>query len=146
MGPQRFLEQAILLARQNVTEKGGRPFGAVVVRNGEIIATGTNDVLKTNDPTDHAEMKAIREACCKLGREFLSDCEIYASGEPCPMCQGAIRWADIKAVYYASPREKAAESQIMPRGKNENIPFQYIEMKSGAEPFDLWVKRKINIK
>lgn len=125
-------------------EKGGRPFGAVVVRNGEIIATGTNDVLETNDPTDHAEMTAIREACRKLGSEFLSDCEIYASGEPCPMCQGAIQRADIKAVYYASTREKAADSQIAPRGKNENIPFHYIDIKSGSEPFDLWVKSNNN--
>jgi len=138
---QKYLEHAIQLAGRNVTEKGGRPFGAVVVRNGEIIAVGTNDVLETNDPTSHAEMTAIREACRVLGTEFLSDCEIYASGEPCPMCQGAIRLADLKAVYYASPRERALSSNIAKAGKNKEIPIHYVEMKSGSEPFELWVNR-----
>ncbi|WHX50817.1 nucleoside deaminase [Paenibacillus woosongensis] len=144
MNTQQFLQLAIDLARSNVKEKGGRPFGAVIVRNGEVVATGVNTVLKTKDPTDHAEMRAIREASRVLGSELLSDCEIYASGEPCPMCQGAIQRADLKAVYYATPKEVAMEAKVVPAGSNPNIPFQYVEMANGSEPFELWTKRKEN--
>ena len=109
-------EEASAVGACNVMEKGGRPFGAVIVRNGEVVATGVNTVLETKDPTDHAEMRAIREASRALGSELLSDCEIYASGEPCPMCQGAIQRADLKAVYYASPKEVAIEAKVVPAG------------------------------
>ncbi|WP_055108742.1 nucleoside deaminase [Paenibacillus ihumii] len=141
MNTQYFLQQAIDLARSNVMEKGGRPFGAVIVRNGEIIAAGVNTVLETKDPTDHAELRAIREASRVLGSELLSDCEIYASGEPCPMCQGAIGRADLKAVYYASPKEAAMKANIVPAGSNQNVPYQYVEMANGSEPFELWIER-----
>lgn len=144
MNTQQFLQLAIDLARSNVKVKGGRPFGAVIVRNGEVVATGVNTVLETKDPTDHAEMRAIREASRVLGSELLSDCEIYASGEPCPMCQGAIQRADLKAVYYASPKEVAMEAKVVPAGSNRKIPFQYMEIANGSEPFGLWTKRKEN--
>ena len=100
----RFLSKAIELARANITQ-GGRPFGAVVVREGEIIATGVNEILSTNDPTAHAELTAIRAASRKLGSPDLSGCSVYASGHPCPMCMAAMRMAGIGNVAYAYSNE-----------------------------------------
>lgn len=97
---KEFLGQAIELARQNIA-KGGRPFGAVVVRDGEVIASGVNEVLSTNDPTAHAEMSAVRAASQALGSPRLDGCAVYASGHPCPMCMGAMRMAGIAEVAYA---------------------------------------------
>src|SRR5690348_13877643 len=94
-----FLREAIALARANV-QKGGRPFGAVIVRNGEIIARGVNEILSTNDPTAHAELMAIRSASQKLGSPHLHGCAVYASGHPCPMCMAAMYMAGIREVYY----------------------------------------------
>jgi len=102
-----LMREAVRLALENV-ENGGRPFGAVVVRAGEIVSRGVNTVMQSHDPTAHAEMNAIREAVRALGRADLSDCEIYASGEPCPMCYGAIHWARIPVVYYGCSGEDAA--------------------------------------
>lgn len=103
-----FLERAIELSREGMSKGEGGPFGAVIVRNGEIIAEGNNRVLVDNDPTAHAEVTAIRRACATLGRFDLSDCELYTSCEPCPMCLGAIYWARPKAVYYANTKADAA--------------------------------------
>jgi tRNA(Arg) A34 adenosine deaminase TadA len=97
------------LALENVLTGRGGPFGAVIVRNGEIIAEGTNLVTTINDPTAHAEVLAIREACAKLNTFELADCEIYASCEPCPMCLAAIYWSRLQRVYYANTRVEAAE-------------------------------------
>jgi tRNA(Arg) A34 adenosine deaminase TadA len=97
---ERFLRQAIDLARENI-HKGGRPFGAVVARGDEIVATGVNDVLATHDPTGHAEMSAIRAASRVLGSPRLEGCTVYASGHPCPMCMAAMRMAGIGEVAYA---------------------------------------------
>jgi tRNA(Arg) A34 adenosine deaminase TadA len=97
---ERFLCEAIELARENV-EKGGRPFGAVVVKDGKIVATGVNEVLSTNDPTSHAEMNAIRAASQALGSPRLEGCTVYASGNPCPMCMAAMRMAGIAEVAFA---------------------------------------------
>lgn len=97
---KEFLSQAIELARQNIA-KGGRPFGAVVVKDGEVIASGVNEVLSTNDPTAHAEMSAVRAASQALGSPRLDGCAVYASGHPCPMCMGAMRMAGIAEVAYA---------------------------------------------
>ncbi|HET8610195.1 MAG TPA: nucleoside deaminase [Burkholderiales bacterium] len=105
--PQRFLREAIELAHVNV-EKGGRPFGAVVVRNGEIIATGVNEILRTNDPTSHAELNAIRAAGRKLGSANLEGCTVYASGHPCPMCMAAMRLAGVGEVAYAYSNDDGA--------------------------------------
>lgn len=104
---QTFLRAAIHLARENVGH-GGRPFGAVVVKDGAIVATGVNEILATGDPTAHAEMGAIRAASRKLGSPDLSGCRIYASGHPCPMCMAAMRMAGIEAVAYAYSNEEAA--------------------------------------
>lgn len=105
---QSFLEQAITLAVENVQSGKGGPFGAVVVKDGVVIGTGVNLVVKRNDPSAHAEILAIREACKALGTFQLGGCELYASCEPCPMCLAATYWARLDAVYYAGTREDAA--------------------------------------
>ena len=104
----KFMEIAKNQADEGMKANEGGPFGAVIVKNGQIIATGHNEVLKTNDPTAHAEIVAIRKATAKLGRFDLSDCEIYSSCEPCPMCFAAIHWAKIKKLYYGCTRFDAA--------------------------------------
>lgn len=102
-----FMRRAIEMAAKGMNSNAGGPFGAVVVKNGEIIAEGHNRVTSTNDPTAHAEMVVIREACKKLNTFQLTDCVIYTSCEPCPMCLGAIYWARPKAVFYACTKEDA---------------------------------------
>jgi guanine deaminase len=104
----KFMKEAVEEALKGVRENHGGPFGAVIVKNGEIISKAHNEVIKNNDPTDHAEMMAIREASKKLERFDLSDCELYTSCEPCPMCFAAIHWAKIKKVYYGCTRKDAA--------------------------------------
>ncbi|MDX9883826.1 MAG: nucleoside deaminase [Prolixibacteraceae bacterium] len=107
-GHDYFMRRAIGLAKEGMNSNAGGPFGAVIVKNGEIIAEGFNRVISTNDPTAHAEMIAIREACKKLNTFQLNDCEMYTSCEPCPMCMGAIYWARFKKVFFACNREDAA--------------------------------------
>jgi len=97
---EKYLREAIELARANL-ETGGRPFGAVIVKDGEVIATGVNQILSTNDPTAHAELGAIRAASQALGSPNLEGCAVYASGHPCPMCMAAMRMAGIREVAYA---------------------------------------------
>ena len=97
-----FMERVIQLSLENVRSGRGGPFGAVVVKNGVIIGEGTNQVTSANDPTAHAEVVAIREACKKLCTFSLEDCAIYASCEPCPMCLGAIYWARLAHMYFAN--------------------------------------------
>lgn len=104
----KFMERAIRLSRQMMRAGKGGPFGAVVVRSGKVVATGHNLVTSINDPTAHAEIVAIREACKKLGKFQLDDCELYTSCEPCPMCLSAIYWARLKKVYFANTRQDAA--------------------------------------
>ena len=99
---------AIDLATENV-RNGGGPFGAIVVKDGEVIATGVNRVTANNDPTAHAEVQAIRLAAQRLGRFDLSDCELYASCEPCPMCLSAIYWAHIDKLYFANTKDDAKD-------------------------------------
>lgn len=99
-----FLQQAIELAYANA-QQGGRPFGALVVRNGQIIAQGVNEIITTNDPTAHAELQAIRAASQHLGSASLAGCSVFASGHPCPMCMAAMRLAGIKEVTYAYSNE-----------------------------------------
>lgn len=106
------MRSAIGLARVKMRTNCGGPFGAVVVRQGRIIARGWNQVTSTNDPTAHAEVCAIRAACRRLKTFHLEDCELYTSCEPCPMCLAAIYWARIKKVYFASTRRDAARVQF----------------------------------
>ena len=101
------MRRAIELSIESV-KNGGGPFGAVIARNGEIIAEGSNCVTIDNDPTAHAEVSTIRKACKKLGTFDLSGCEVYTSCEPCPMCLGAIYWAHLDKIYYGNDRKDAA--------------------------------------
>ncbi|MBT9392867.1 nucleoside deaminase [Hymenobacter sp. NST-14] len=103
-----FMREAIRLSVEKMQAGHGGPFGAVVVKNGEIIARGFNQVTSTNDPTCHAEVDAIRKACTVLGTFQLDDCDLYTSCEPCPMCLGAIYWARPRRVFYGNTKQDAA--------------------------------------
>ena len=109
MEMNKYMKVADELARDNLVTNVGGPFGAVVVKNGEIVGRGSNHVLANNDPTAHAEVTAIRDACKNLGTYDLTGCEIYTSCYPCPMCLSAIIWANIKKVYYGNTKEDAAK-------------------------------------
>lgn len=102
------MREAIRLADEGVRAGRGGPFGCVIVRQGRVVGTGNNRVTSTNDPTAHAEVTAIRDACAKLGTFQLSDCALYTSCEPCPMCLSAIYWARIPTVFYGNTRQDAA--------------------------------------
>nr|WP_295871134.1 nucleoside deaminase [uncultured Chitinophaga sp.] len=105
---RKFMQYAVSLSRRGMEQGDGGPFGSIVVRGEEIVGEGWNQVLCENDPTAHAEVMAIRDACKRLGTFQLTDCEIYTSCEPCPMCLGAIYWARPSKVYYANTKEDAA--------------------------------------
>ena len=148
-----YMRLAIELANKSVAEGGG-PFGAVVVRNGEIISACANRVTIDNDPTAHAEVTAIREACSKLGSFSLEGCEIYASCEPCPMCLGAIYWSGISRVYYAATRENAAQAgfddsmiydQIPLLPEQRSVSCLRLESDAQQQPFDLWQQKNDKI-
>jgi tRNA(Arg) A34 adenosine deaminase TadA len=104
-----FMKRAIELARNGMLSGDGGPFGTVVVRDGEIVGEGWNRVIRTNDPTAHGEITAIRDACARLGTFSLDGCEIHTTGQPCPMCLGAIQWARISRIFYGFRIEDAAE-------------------------------------
>ena len=105
----KFMKEAIALSPESVRSGTGGPFGAVIVKEGQIIAPGQNQVTSTNDPTAHAEIVVIREACRVLQTFQLQGCELYTSCEPCPMCLGAIYWARVEKVYYANTKADAAQ-------------------------------------
>ncbi len=105
---ENFMIEAIKMSQNGVRENEGGPFGCIVVKGDEIVGRGNNKVTSTNDPTAHAEVVAIRDACKNIGAFQLDDCEIYTSCEPCPMCLGAIYWARPKVIYYANTRGDAA--------------------------------------
>jgi len=141
------METALAEARAGRAKREGGPFGAVVARNGEIIAARHNTVLATNDPTAHAEVNAIRAACEKLGRPHLGDCELYTTCEPCPMCLGALQWARIKTVYYAADRHDAAAAGFADAGFYEEfakpadarqIPFIQVMREAAAGMMREW--------
>lgn len=146
-----FLSKAITLARQGMQNKQGGPFGALVVKNNEIIGEGVNQVTSTNDPTAHAEMVAIRAACHTLASFQLSGCTLYTSCEPCPMCLGAIYWARPARVVFAAGREDAAaagfddafiyqelELPLSDRG----LPIEQHLAESGAQLFREWLQQE----
>lgn len=139
MDRKQWMQQAIDLATENVSRRQSEPFGAVIIRGGKVIATGVNETRETQDPTAHAEIQAIREACRKLGRTVLDDCEMVASGEPCPMCMGAIQWAGFQGVWFAAPKEEAEGLGLKPIQGFGSVPVRKLEM-GGREqlPFALW--------
>jgi guanine deaminase len=130
-----FMREAIELARRNVDEGRGGPFGTLIVKNGQIVARGANLVTSTNDPTAHSEIVAIREACRVLKSFQLTDCELYTSCEPCPMCLGAIYWARPKAVYFGNTRDDAARAGFDDRFLYEELPRPLAERKIPMIPF-----------
>ena len=144
---QIFMQEALRLAEENVGSGIGGPFGCVVVKDGKIIARGQNRVTETLDPTAHAEIVAIREACQLLGSFQLTDCEVYASCEPCPMCLGAIYWARPKVVYFANTRQDAAkigfddefiyEELALPTD-TRSIPMKQIHPTEALKAFGMW--------
>lgn len=147
MSEIRYMEKAIEAALQNVISKHGGPFGAIVVKDGKIIGFGRNEVTSSNDPTAHAEVQAIRDACRNLNSFQLDDCEIYTSCEPCPMCIGAIYWARPKVVYYACTKEDAAKigfddqfiyDQLALPMENRKIPMKQLLPENGDLPFRNW--------
>lgn len=147
----KFLERSVEVARQGMLSGKGGPFGCVIVLNNEIIAEGCNLVTSTNDPTAHAEVVAIREACKKLNTYQLTDCEVYASCEPCPMCLGAIYWARAKMVVYANNRHDAAAidfddnfiyREINAADTAKQILFLHHPLNSAKELFIQWQEKE----
>lgn len=146
-GNPEFMKKAIALATENVVTGRGGPFGAVIVRGGEVIATGTNLVTATNDPTAHAEVTAIRAACKALGAFSLAGCEVYTSCEPCPMCLAAIYWARCERIYYGNTAADAAAAGFddsllygeMKKGLHERtMPIERMLGSEAIESFDAW--------
>lgn len=149
---QEYIEMAISLASENVKSGNGGPFGAVIVKNGKVIATGVNTVTKNSDPTAHAEVNAIRNACIELNSFQLNGCEIYSSCEPCPMCLGAIYWARTDKLFFAATKADAAHA-----GFDDSLIYNEIELpiekrkllttaidfSSKLQPFQLW-KKELN--
>ena len=119
----KFMKEAIRLAREGMSNNEGGPFGAIVVRDGEIIGRGNNQVTSSNDPTAHAEVVAIRRACEKLQTFQLEDCTIYTSCEPCPMCLGAIYWARPRRLVFAASRQDAADVEFDDEFIYKEIPM-----------------------
>ena len=147
MGEEKFMRLAIELATANVTSGRGGPFGAVIVRAGEIIATGANSVVANNDPTAHAEITAIRNACAKLGAFELRDCAIYSSCEPCPMCLTAILWSRCDSLYFGGTASDAAAAgfddsyfyeQVRATLDARDLPTTNLLRQEAQQSFDAW--------
>jgi guanine deaminase len=148
---KHYLQRAIDLSREGMNAAKGGPFGCVIVKNGTIVAEGYNRVTSDNDPTAHAEVVAIREACRQLGSFQLEDCILFSSCEPCPMCLGAIYWARPAAVFYAATRGDAASAgfddaliyeEISLQGTARSIPFTHIPIEGAGRVFDEWTHRE----
>ncbi len=146
----KFLKRALELAQDSI-ERGGGPFGAVVVKDGNVIAEGSNSVTLNQDPTAHAEVVAIRNACKSLNSFQLDGCILYSSCEPCPMCLGAIYWARPDKIFFASTRYDAAEigfddqliyDEIERNSDEREIPFVKMELDEAKEVFENWKKKE----
>jgi tRNA(Arg) A34 adenosine deaminase TadA len=151
----RFMQRAIELSLENVRSGAGGPFAALVVRDGAILATGTNQVTISQDPTAHAEVVAIRGACQAVHNFQLSDCELYTTCEPCPMCMGAIYWARLARVYYANTRDDAAKigfddsfiyDQLVIALEKRKIPMTGMMREQALEAFREWEKSQTKVK
>ena len=145
----KFMQAALSLARENLKLKNGGPFGAVVVKDGKIIGRGMNTVTSENDPTAHAEVNAIREACENLQSFQLTGCDIYSSCEPCPMCLGAIYWARPRRLYFAASRDDAAKAgfddaeiyrELELPVENRKLPTEQFLQPEAVKLFKAWSK------
>src|SRR6202161_3671178 len=149
-----FMQLAIRLATENVRTGEGGPFGAVIVKDGEVVATGVNRVTSANDPTAHAEVNAIRAACNALGTFQLPGCVLYTSCEPCPMCLGAIYWVRLDSVYFGHTCHDAAQAGVgdsliyqemkVPRHERK-VPMLQLLPDRAIETFRLWVEHRTKI-
>ena len=147
---RKFLLEAIELAKKGVENGAGGPFGCVIVKDNKVVGRGYNQVTSTNDPTAHAEVVAIRDACRKLGSFQLTDCDLYTSCEPCPMCLGAIYWARPRRVIYACTRHEASQAGFddaviyeeinVPVGERR-IPFDHECLDEAAALFAQWIEK-----
>jgi guanine deaminase len=144
---QQFLERAIELSKEGMRSGKGGPFGCVIVKDGKIIGEGCNQVATTSDPTAHAEVVAIRNACKTLGSFQLTDCDVYASCEPCPMCLGAIYWARPSRVIYANTKTDAAAinfddqfiyNEIVREDSERIIEFIHLPNQKAMDVFEEW--------
>lgn len=151
---EKFMRLAIAMSEKNVTEKLGGPFGAVVVKDGKVIAKSGNKVTATNDPTAHAEVSAIRLACKKMKSFDLSGCVIYTSCEPCPMCLSAIYWSRLDKIYYANTKVDAAEigfddnfiyQEIEKPMQLRTLPVKQILRNEALQAFRLWDKSDLKV-
>ncbi|MEQ1638038.1 MAG: nucleoside deaminase [Methylococcales bacterium] len=151
---QDYLQQAIQLAADNASSGKGGPYGALIVQNNQIIAASANQVTGLLDPTAHAEVMAIRTACEYLQDFQLSDCVLYSSCEPCPMCVGAIYWARLQNVYFACSRDDAANAgfddrfiytEIALAPEARRIPMQGVQVANALLPFTLWKNLALKI-
>ena len=150
----KFMERAIELSIESVNNNGG-PFSSVIIKEGKIIAEGSNKVTSTNDPTAHGEIVAIRQACKKLNDFNLKGCELYSTCEPCPMCLSAIYWAHIDKIYYANTRNDAQKidfddsliySELLTNVKKRKIPMVPMMRDEALKVFELWDKKTDKIK
>ncbi len=148
---EHFMNEAVKNAIQGMNNNEGGPFGCVIVKNGKIVGKGNNKVTSSNDPTAHAEVTAIRDACKNLNSFQLDDCIIYTSCEPCPMCLGAIYWARPKKVYFGSNKKDAANIGFddafiykeLPLPFNQrSIPFEQINRDNALKAFKLWGEKE----
>ena len=144
-----FMRLAIQLATENVRSGRGGPFGAVVVRDGEVVAAEANSVTRTNDPTAHAEVNAIRAACAKLNSFQLDGCDVYTSCEPCPMCLAALYWSRCRAIFYGNTKADAAAAgfddkflydEVKRPLEERRIPFQQMLSDEAITSFQQWLK------
>lgn len=149
-----FMSQAVKAALKGMSNNEGGPFGCIIVKDGEIIGRGNNKVTSTNDPTAHAEVTAIRDACKNIESFQLDGCIIYTSCEPCPMCLGAIYWARPDKVYYGSNQQDAADigfddefiyKEIPLPYEKRSIPFEQIARDIALEPFQKWTEKQDKI-
>ena len=152
---EEYMKMAIRLAQKNVEDGKGGPFGAVIVKDGKVIASAMNEVTTTDDPTAHAEVVAIRRACKELGTYQLQGCELYSSCEPCPMCLGAIYWSRPDHVYYAATRKDAANAgfdddliynEIKLPPHDRRIPFSSKMREEALKAFKVWDESELKIR
>ncbi|WP_336093802.1 nucleoside deaminase [Leeuwenhoekiella sp. CH_XMU1409-2] len=151
MDHKHYMQEAVTAALKGMQNNEGGPFGCVIVKDGKIIGKGNNKVTSTNDPTAHAEVTAIRDACKNLGSFQLEGCTIYTSCEPCPMCLGAIYWARPEKVYYGSTKTDAAhigfdddfiyEELKLPYA-DRSIPFEQLAPEVAITPFQEWATKE----
>jgi len=142
----RWMQIAFDEAVEGMLKDEGGPFGAVILKDGEIIAKAHNEVLKSHDPTAHAEINAIRKASQALETFDLSECVLYTSCEPCPMCLGAIFWARIKKVYYGATKDDASrggfnDSHFYELIEKNELPLEQLDAKESAKLFDMWLEK-----